>query len=83
MVGGRVVYLGGLPLASGVDVGFTASARPFEHGDVLLHGREAHGVVAGQFSDPLRAAQRAQDDVTSGGIGESGEDLVGVEGELH
>ena len=25
--------------------------RSFEHGDVLLHGREAHGVVPGQFSD--------------------------------
>ena len=58
-------------------------ARPLEHRDVLLHGREAHGVVPGQFSDPFAAAQRAQDDVTTRAIGECGEDLVGVEGELH
>ena len=58
-------------------------AGPLEHRDVLLHGREAHRVVPGQLGDALAAVQRAQDDVTPGGIGQGGEDVVGVEGELH
>ena len=33
--------------------------------------------------DTFATVQRAQDDVTPGGIGECGEDVVGVEGELH
>ncbi len=54
-----------------------------EHGDVLLHRRKAHGVVAGQLCDTLAAVQRPQDDVTPGRIGEGGEDLVGIEAALH
>jgi hypothetical protein len=50
---------------------------------VLLHGREAHRVVVGELGDALGAAQRAQDDVPARGIRQGGEDLVGVEHELH
>ena len=55
-------------------------AGPLEHGDVLLHGREAHRVVPGQLGDALVAVERAQDDVAPGGIRQGGEDVVGVEG---
>ena len=58
-------------------------AGPLEHGDVLLHGREAHRVVPGQLCDALIAVQGAQHDVAPGGVGKGGEHLVGVEGELH
>ena len=58
-------------------------AGPLEHRDVLLHGREAHGVVPGQLGDAFIAAERAQDDVAPGGVCQGGKDLVGVEGELH
>ena len=58
-------------------------AGPLEHRDVLLHGREAHRVVAGQLGDALLPADRAQDDVAPGGVGQGGEDLVGIEGGLH
>ena len=58
-------------------------AGPLEHGDVLLDRREAHRVVPGQLGDALAAAERAQDDVAPGGVGQGGEDVVGVEGGLH
>ncbi len=58
-------------------------AGPFEHGDVLLHRREAHRVVPGQLGDALAAVERAQDDVAPGGIGQGGEDVIGVERGLH
>ena len=57
-------------------------AGPLEHCDVLLDRREAHGVVPGQLGDALAAAERPQDDVAPGGIGQRGEDVVGVEGRL-
>ena len=49
-------------------------ARPLEDGDVLLHGREAHRVVAGDLGDALLAGDRAAHDVTPGGVGQGGED---------
>ena len=58
-------------------------AGPLEHGDVLLHRREAHRVVPGQLGDALAAVQRPQDDVAPGGIRQGGEDVVGVEGGGH
>ncbi len=58
-------------------------AGTLEHRDVLLHRREAHGVVPGQLGDALPSAQRAQDDVAASGIGQGGEDVVGVEGGRH
>ena len=48
--------------------------RPLEHRDVLLHGREAHGVVARELGDALLAGDRPADDVTPGGVGEGAED---------
>ena len=58
-------------------------AGPLEHGDVLLHRREAHRVVAGQLGDALLAVDRAAHDVTPGGIAQCAEDAVVVEGDLH
>ena len=56
---------------------------PLEHGDVLLDRREAHRVVAGELGHALAAAQRPEDDVTPRGIGQRGEDDVGIEGRVH
>ena len=58
-------------------------AGPLEHGDVLLHGREAHGVVGRQLRDALAPVEGSEDDVAAGGVREGGEDLIGVEGRLH
>ena len=58
-------------------------ARPLEDRDVLLHGREAHLVVPGQLGDALAAVECAQDDVAPGGVGQCGEDVIGVEDDLH
>ena len=53
-------------------------AGPLEHGDVLLHRREAHRVVAGQLDDALLGIDRAADDVAPRGIGERAEQAVDV-----
>ena len=54
-------------------------AGPLEDRDVLLHGREAHRVVAGQLGDALLAVDRPADDVAPGGVGQRAEDAVEVE----
>ena len=58
-------------------------AGPLEDGDVLLHRREAHRVVAGQLGDALLAVDRPAHDVPPGGITQRAEDAVVVEGDLH
>ena len=56
---------------------------PLEDGDVLLHRREAHGVVVGQLGDALMAGHRAAHDVAPRGISQGAEDAVVVEHQLH
>ena len=59
-------------------------AGPLEDRDVLLHGREAHRVVAGQLGDALLAVDRPADDVAPRGVGQGAEHAVEVGwGELH
>ncbi len=51
---------------------------------MLLHGREAHRVVAGQLGDPLLAVDRAAHDVAAGVVRQGAEHAVEVGwGELH
>jgi hypothetical protein len=50
--------------------------RPLEHGDVLLHGGEAHGVGTGQGAHRRLAAQHPGDDVPPGRVGQGGEHAV-------
>ena len=50
-------------------------ARALEHRDVLLDGREAHRVAAGELGDVVRALERAQEDVAPGGVGELDPDV--------
>ena len=52
--------------------------RPLEHRHVLLHGREAHRVAAGQLGDRLLLRQHHRDDVAPGGVGERVEHVVGA-----
>lgn len=56
---------------------------PLEDGDVLLHGREAHRVVPGDLGNAFGSGYRAEDDVTTGGIGQRGKGSIGVERDLH
>ena len=49
-------------------------AGSLEHRNVLLHGREAHGVVIRKLGDPLLASDRPANDVAPGGVREGGED---------
>jgi len=72
------------PLEIGVDnlaapdALFGHQASTLEDGDVLLNGREAHRVVAGEFDDPFLGSDRATDDVTAGMVGESAEHAIEV-----
>src|SRR5262249_4809383 len=60
------------------DALFGNQASPLEDGDVLLDGREAHRVVAGEFDDALLGSDRAAHDVPTSVIGESAKHLVKV-----
>ena len=51
-----------------------------EHGDVLLHGGEAHRVAAGERRHRVLLRHRADDDVAAGGVGERMEDAIGAIG---
>ena len=62
------------PFASAALLGDQACA--FEHRNVLLHRRERHGVVGGQFGHVRSTRHRAADDVAPGGVGERPEDPV-------
>lgn len=48
----------------------------FQHGDVALHGGEAHRVSPGEVGDGLLLAQHPGDDVAAGGVRQCGEDAV-------
>jgi hypothetical protein len=48
---------------------------------MLLHGRKAHRIAAGQFGHRLLAPQYHRDDVSPGGVGERVEDPVGARSE--
>ena len=58
-------------------------ARPLEDGDVLLDGREAHGVVPGQLGDALVPTQGTEHDVAPRGVRQGGEHDVWIERGLH
>ena len=49
---------------------------PLEHGDVLLHGGEAHRVGVGEPGDGLLPVDRAAQDVAAGGVGQCVEQAV-------
>jgi hypothetical protein len=49
-----------------------------QDGHMLLHGGEAHRVLAGQGRDRVPLAQCAPDDVPSRAVGEGVEQLIGV-----
>jgi hypothetical protein len=51
-------------------------AGPFQHGDVLLHRREAHRVSLCEFRNRGLAGGAAAKDVATGRIGQSMEQLV-------
>ena len=50
---------------------------------MLLHGREAHGVVPGQLGDALVPGDRPANDVTPSGIRQRAEDAVVIENGIH
>jgi hypothetical protein len=50
----------------------------FQHGHVLLHGREGHLVSHGQFADGRVGGQHPRQDVPPGRIGQRAEQLVQV-----
>src|SRR5581483_2025806 len=56
---------------------FGHQSRPFQDGDVLLYGRKAHRVSAGEGRDREALVQGPAHDVASGGVRE------GVEGQVH
>jgi hypothetical protein len=51
-------------------------AGPLQHGDVLLHRREAHRIGPRESRDRRLARRAAAKDVAAGGVGESMEQLV-------
>ena len=55
----------------------TSSARS-QHGDVLLHGGEAHRVAVRERRHGVLALEHAHDDVASGGVRECVEHPVGL-----
>src|SRR6185503_10398497 len=57
--------------------------RSLEHGDVLLHGREAHRVMQRQLGDAFIAGDRPTDDVPPRHVGERAEHAVDVGGGFH
>jgi len=54
-----------------------------EHGDVLLNGREAHLVAAGEGRNGLLTLDRVHQDVASGGVGKGMEDPIHVDVAVH
>ena len=56
------------PLAASLVLG--DEVGPFEHGDVLLHGGEAHRVAPSEVRHGVLALQHQPDDVTARRIGE-------------
>ena len=63
---------------------FVTRPGPLEDRDVLLHRREAHGVVPGKLGHALPAIDRPADDVAPGGVREGAEHAVEVGwGYLH
>src|SRR4029079_8902508 len=55
---------------------FGHQSRPLQDRDVLLHGGEAHRVVAGQGGDRERVVNRAPHDVPPRGVGEGLEEPI-------
>jgi hypothetical protein len=51
-------------------------ARPFQHGNVLLHRGEAHRVVVGKSRHRPFAADAAVEDVAARGVGQRVEQAV-------
>ena len=47
---------------------FADEVCPFQDGDVLLHGGEAHWVAPGEVRHGMLTAQNQADDVSTGGI---------------
>ena len=62
------------PLAASLVLG--DEVGPFEHGDVLLHGGEAHRVAPSQVGDGVLAVQHQPDDVAPRRIGERVEQQI-------
>src|SRR5262249_22935797 len=62
----------------GPDALFGNQAGPLENGDVLLDGREAHRVVAGELDDALVGGDRAAHDVAASVVRKSAEHAIEV-----